>query len=202
MHPVPTATNLSLELFHIEGTNFQLAQRHLTVPTNAVSTALKPNDSLEGNLLLSLLNTPVRQNRTYNATKSSTRVAMPRLRLYPGPCATLTAMELQPHKAVSLPQLKRHSEIPSKIFSDLKSCFILVLNDPFWDLQLSGTVLRSILLKSLEMFLQLLTINSLECHSVILSSIKLLHSLLRDLPVHKYLSRRSKGDNLAPISLE
>lgn len=31
---------------------------------------------------------------------------------------------------------------------------------------------------------------------------ELLHSLLQDLPVHKYLSRRSKGDNLAPTPLE
>lgn len=115
---------------------------------------------------------------------------------------TLATMELQSLKAVSLPQLKRHSEIPQKIFFDLKSCLMLSLNDPFWDLQLFGTVLRPVLLKSLEMLLQLLEINSLECHSIIVSNIKLLHSLLQDLPVHKYLSRRSKGDNLAPIPLE
>lgn len=112
MHPAPAARNLSLEFFCIEGTNFQLSQQHLIVPTNTVSAALKPNDNLEGNLLLlSLLNTPVRQNHTYRAMMPSKRAGTPWLRLYPGRYATLTTTELLSLKAASLPQLKRHSEI-------------------------------------------------------------------------------------------
>lgn len=84
-HAVPTARNPSSELFCIEGTNVHLAQQHLAVPNNTVSTALKPYSNLGRNLLLSLLNTPVRQNCTCKATKSSTRAATPWLRLYPGP---------------------------------------------------------------------------------------------------------------------
>lgn len=113
MHPTPTARILSLELVRTEGTNFQLAQQHLIVPTNAVSIALKADDSLEGNLLLlSLLNTSVRQNHTCKAMELSTRAGTPWLRLYPGPCVTLTTAELQSLMPASLPQLRRHSEVP------------------------------------------------------------------------------------------
>lgn len=44
--------------------------------------------------------------------KLCTRAGAPWLRLYPGPYVTLTTAELQSLKAASLPQLKRHSEVP------------------------------------------------------------------------------------------
>lgn len=136
----------------------------LVVPTNTASTALKPYGSLEGNiLLLSLLNTPVEKNAHVKPPSPVQEQQLPSW----GDTDYCGA----PIPSGCFPSsIKKALWNSLKDFFNLKSCFLLSLNDPCGDLQLSGTVLRPIPLKSLEMFLQLVTINSLEFHSIILSS--------------------------------